>query len=128
MDFRRPTNEAEPVFLSAAMLIVSILGLCGWIYVTLAVLAYYGVPKNTLDAASLPYPFIYLLITIYFCFAKGSPRQLFATTVILNLPVLAFATYALVEEGAAALPGLLVCLLFVTLWCSCVAYADNRAT
>ena len=108
--------------------LVSFIGLCGWIYLTLAISGYLGFPKNAWDAIGLSYPYIYLMLTLYFCWATPSRRTLLTSGVILNLPILGVVIFAIIAFRFEAWFGIVVCLLFLVLWSYRVWQADHDVT
>jgi hypothetical protein len=91
----------------------SLLGLCGWVWVTLAIIGYSGFPQTSIDRAGFLYPYVYLPLTIYSCWSKVSRRTLLITAALLNLPIVAALVYAITDRGV---PGIVVCSGFLLLW------------
>jgi hypothetical protein len=106
-------TEAVQNTVRALLTLASVLGLCGSVWVTLAVIGYSGFPQGTADRVALLYPCIYLPATIYLCWSDISRRALLTLGVLLNLPVVAALVYAFAVRGV---PGIVVCAVFLVLW------------
>jgi hypothetical protein len=110
----------------AILIVASVIGLVGWLYLTLIILAYFGLRRNAEDLFVLFFPFVYLSLTIYACLRVNARRKLILLGITLNLPPAAFLTYHFIKEGEFLFASRL-CLAFIGVWALlCVGYAWFR--
>lgn len=110
----------------ALLLWASIFGLIGWVYLILAMNAYFGPPRNAEEVFVTFFPLVYLALTIYGCLKVKTRRKLIVLGISLNLPLAGFLTYLFIKEGELA-PIFRIPLAFIAVWALlCLGYAWFR--
>jgi hypothetical protein len=110
----------------AMLLVASIFGLFGWVYLILMMLSYQGIPRNAEEGFLTFFPLIYFSLTIYGCWWVKTKWKLIVLGITLNLPLAVFLLYRFIEDGEIA-PGFRLCLAFIAVWSLlCVGYAWFR--
>jgi hypothetical protein len=96
---------------------MSVVGLIGWGYSVLFFLAYYG--RHMLAHWSVLivlFPFVYLLLALFFSVRLPSLKTFFISGAVLNAPLVASFVYAVLHVEDQLRPGALVPIAYVLAW------------
>jgi hypothetical protein len=115
---KQSRSEAKLILPFRALLaLISLVGLLGWSYGILVVIAYTGKRGLVSPAAvMLLFGYVYLLLSLYSSFRKPSLKTLSIMGVMLNAPLVAVFIYALMHVERKLAPGAFVPVAYVLTW------------